>query len=413
MFAERLNWVRLSAILLTLSGCSSGSDEADSNGSGGTTSGFGVNMNPAGNGGGSGNGGATGQNGSGTSGGGTAGNPDGGGTGGGSSGAGGYTGPLENVGDACDLDDPNGCIQGLCEDMIQGYGIQPGNACSRSCANDAECGSDGVCAQSVVGSHCLRKCTDDNDCRKDEYFCGSLNQDPLGTGSKVCRPKPSGRAQVTNGKAGGSCSDDADCGTGTVCETTLERRTPAPNGYCSGACFEDSDCGTGGLCVGEVRTSAGVNGQCYESCKNKDTCPAGYECRAPFTADGSLLGLVSETVCLPPPPPTALTGTTAGKVCMDDTGCPGGVCETEVVGRRSSGNGICTGTCTQASQCGTNSDCYGSNALTGTQGECLRRCTSISDCDGPTEHVCVLVNGLLDSQKYCVPRQPLEPVQNP
>jgi len=396
------------ALLALLVGCGS---SPDSGADDGTTNGFqnnntfGGDTNGGGTAGTGGNGGGTGANGAL---GGDAG--DGASTGAGG-GAGGYTGPLENVGDPCT---PNGteCIQGRCSMNIPTYGDQPGGFCTRACAMDSECGADGICPMSLGGSECLRKCTADGDCREEDYFCGSLNQDPLGTGSKVCRPKPGGRAEIPDGKVGGTCDADADCGKNGKCKTELERRTPAPDGYCSGPCFEDTDCGSGGLCVGEVRTSAGVNGQCYLKCTDKSMCGAGDECRAPFTADGSLLGLVSETVCLPPPPPTELTGDTTGKLCTDDAGCPGGVCEKEVVGRPTQ-SGICTGTCTTSGQCGTGADCYGANALAGTQGECLRKCTSISNCAGPTEHVCVLVNGLLDSQKYCVPRGPLEPIQMP
>ena len=369
------------ALVITLwAGCST----SDGSGAGDGTTGFDNSNNPIG-------GGTNGAGGNGGPGAAINGVTDGdagqGATNGGlGGGAGGYAGPLENVGDACDTAGDD-CINGRCSIDIPGYGAQPGGACTRACASHDECGPDGLCARGLGVSECLRSCSADADCRQADYFCGSLNEDPLGTGTKVCRPKPTGRAKIPNGKVGGRCAADADCGTKASCKTELERRTPAPGGYCTGACFEDTDCGSGGLCVGDVRSSAGVNGQCYLKCKDKSMCPTGDQCRVPFTADGSLLGLATDTVCLPPPPPTTLTGTTAGELCMDDTSCPGGVCETEVVGRRAM-SGICTGTCTKNEQCGTGADCYGSNALTGTQGECLRRCTSILELCG-TDRACV------------------------
>jgi Cys-rich repeat protein len=79
---------------------------------------------------------------------------------------------------------------------------------------------------------------------------------------------------------GNACSDDADCGGGTMTCATALTKVSAPLGYCSQSCALDADCGAGGTCISGVNAISLSLGTCYKSCVPPEACRDGYSCRS-------------------------------------------------------------------------------------------------------------------------------------
>lgn len=70
---------------------------------------------------------------------------------------------------------------------------------------------------------------------------------------------------------GGACTDNAACGDGLTCDTTVA------GGYCTKACTmtgETSECPAGAIC--DSVAGAAIN--CVQICDTSEDCRAGFEC---------------------------------------------------------------------------------------------------------------------------------------
>jgi hypothetical protein len=198
------------------------------------------------------------------------------------------------VGSACAGDEE--CGDGRCL-RTSGQTSYPDGYCSGRCLDDAECGTNGVCALGIAGGvgTCYLRCSDDGDCGRDGYRCRQSGQ------AMQCLPGPKPLPDNVVGKA---CTSEADCGGAPMsCGARLGMRT-ATGGYCTQRCANSSDCGAGGVCVGG-RGGTSASGTCYKTCAAAAECREGYQCAA------TTGGANSQSVCsvLPPPPADEDAGT--------------------------------------------------------------------------------------------------------
>ncbi len=165
-------------------------------------------------------------------------------------------------------------------------------ACTATCVNDSTCGAGAACVPNGVygatGS-CQETCNVDTDCNQytadGTVGCVDVN------GTKLCTLK---QYPLEAGKLGSACTENAACGRGGSCATTLGggfNPTPAPGGYCTlNGCQDDTVC-TGGVCV---NGGALLGTRCFDSCTVDGECRTGYSCQErPTTAN------VTAKVCTP------------------------------------------------------------------------------------------------------------------
>ena len=250
----------------------------------------------------------------------------------------------------------------VCRPPSDGY---PDGFCTVPCEDRTPCDVDGVyhhCAtrQGEEQSFCERRCLNGIDCRREGYSCtGEL--------------PPSGGICVA------SCTDDAQCGFGLVCDPYTTQRTDAPaegsvtgegcadaegcrsgscvpevnemgaptgwvGGYCVGSCvlpsgFNNNDFFAGdalpaGSCEGEAvcipagdGQSRGDLGRCYASCAGDGDCREGYTCLQEFQLASGGTSSYSNGICVP------------GNCQMD--GCPSGYSCVTVTGSDGNPRAVC------------------------------------------------------------------------
>ena len=173
-------------------------------------------------------------------------------------------GTLSN-GDFCG-NDPFGCT-GYCTGGYQGY--DPGAFCVEQCANDADCGDSGYCADfGESGNYCQPdgeetqggSCTIDPFACAQDHFCVGF-----GTSNAFCVD---------------TCESDAECLDGTWCTGSAGT---------TGACVPFGDIPAGESCVEGEWTcepgsycAGGEDARCFTTCTDDPTvCPDGNVCLDP------------------------------------------------------------------------------------------------------------------------------------
>jgi hypothetical protein len=234
--------------------------------------------------------------------------------------------------------------------------------CSRVCDPSLELTRDAC--EVRIASAGSQGCTTNDDCVKGE-----------------CRQESVGPACVDTME----CSQNGDCGTGSVClfdPDLLDPETSLPTslGTCSDGsgesrCFDDDDC-IYGSCLGD-RCTSGLAG---DSCMFNSNCASGF-CRITDAAEGT----------------GSCVDGQQGDACVDDGDCgeglhcTGNVCFSDAVGQNCEGDaqcasGICvSGRCRAgqlSSWCEDDRDCFdgfcvGYRCASGTL---LAPCTDADDC---------------------------------
>lgn len=222
-------------------------------------------------------------------------------------------------------------------------------ACVDLSTDEAHCGSCGrTCAPEAIceASTCL--CPTGLDC---DGVCADVAQDPAHCGrceiacapgeiceKGTCTPPPDCRTEgctgltwcdPTDGTCRPGCADDAQCGDGQVCDTSLHVCVCAPGlTHCSGACVDTTSdvahCGTcttscaaDELCAGGTCEAASAACDGYSDQGRLDDCAQTGTC-AGASLECTVLDAVSTSACVDATPcsasPTALC-CGAGEVC--------------------------------------------------------------------------------------------------
>lgn len=246
----------------------------------------------------------------------------------------------------------------ICRTAAEGY---PGGFCTNACDDRTPCDARSVYHHCVTlqdedQSYCARRCLNGLDCGRTGYTC--VEPDDGGICIAVC-------------------SDDEDCGAGTVCDpyTALCAAAASTAGAVTGEPCADSDGCRSGQCIGEENAGGQPTGWVGGYCVGNCVLPLGYNNSTVF--DGDTLpagGCPGDAICLP-----ADFGHGAqfdlGRCydqCATDTDCSreGYVCLTQL-GDFSFTNGLCVpGNC----------DMDGCPAG--------YRCQAIPDGQGGTRNVC-------------------------
>ena len=218
-----------------------------------------------------------------------------------------------------------GCTNGACLRYPDGQGY-----CGPTCTSDADCGASGTCfAVNGIGRQCIHV---------------------------------SGMTASCAGATPTGCSNDTDCGSGQVCNTS------------TGACMAGSTTGAGlgAPCTVASDCSSNVcfGGVCSATCDwlNPASCGAGFYCNGQATGTCTAQGLCE---------PGSAGGGAIGSACGANTDCAGLFCS----------EGICTSPCVPggattscpvgyACQVGTTASC-GSCQMTGQVGDA---CSMGTDC---------------------------------
>jgi hypothetical protein len=258
-----------------------------------------------------------------------------------------------------------------------GTGGMGGNAGARAGAGgNRSTGTPGICYAS---------CTADTDCRTG-YRCNNALGTPfmpvgMMSTAGTCQVAPA-TDQLGNGVVGSMCGADTDCEGGRC--STMSGATRFPGGYCSGRCLSDSNCGSTGWCS---PGTGGGTGTCYRQCESDTDCGReGYRCRANTGTQGA------PKRCIPGAAP--LPDNVTGNSCSADTDCGGAAmsCRTQTLAQpmMTLPGGYCTGSCVEASDCGSGGACVGA---TGGQanGNCFKACTGDTECR--TGYVCAGPSG--------------------
>lgn len=257
------------------------------------------------------------------------------------------------------------------------------NVCVTTCASDAVCATDEICAS----TQCVKGCRADAACPLGErcvqykcvFACRSSSECELDT---VCN--------VGTGKCVAGCDFDARCKSGEICDGVTHQ--------CRAGCTLDGDCqGSGVICDSSTRTCrSGCRGdaacplsqvcdssnRCVTGCHRDSTrCPAGQSCIATSATDTHC----SQTAC----------GGTLGATCQ------GANWQCYVVVRGSQGTSACRRQCTTNSDCPSGERCARFNDNPSfpngtTYYFCSKPCTAqhsdcskaIADVIGPSACVC-------------------------
>jgi MYXO-CTERM domain-containing protein len=229
-------------------------------------------------------------------------------------------GGTHGVGAACTTDAE--CVTGACVDPGDGA-----RRCLALCLGDA-----GGC---VAGEVCTGTNGACGACVPTRSFGAAHGLGEQCTGNADCR---SGMCAVHAGigECVEPCGDMSSCPVGFWCEDgvcTLSRTSPP-----GGACTTSSDCGIGNVCP-----TAGARTWCTPSDCTTSACPTGMTCSSVSGAN----------ICVP-------DLAAGGEACASDAQCVSGLCF----------QGVCTTTCTHASQCATGYQCQ--RTSDGTSAHCVR-----------------------------------------
>ncbi|TNE46832.1 MAG: hypothetical protein EP343_22430 [Deltaproteobacteria bacterium] len=212
--------------------------------------------------------------------------------------------------------------------------LASGNCQSYQCKTTGATCVD-LSAGSSTFAGCFKPCTADTDCTS-ETFCRDLQ-----TSGKVCWPKnPPG--DVTYG---GVCKASAQNQTERCKEPGTCLTTNPESGFCTTQCNADGDCGAAPGGSGLTVTCAPISQTsklCVFDCSASGaTCPTGLQCE---DIQGSKL-------CVPPTPtgPNAFQSKCDRNQPIAQGGCAAGL--TCFGTSQQSGDGLCSKTCAQNSEC--------------------------------------------------------------
>ncbi len=150
-----------------------------------------------------------------------------------------------------------GGLDGSCALESNGW---KGGYCIVWCDSDADCPSGSSCDD---GRFCTDNCQSDADCRSG-YLCFDGDQG----GTKTCLP-----AGVGNGSVGDACAGAWECGGREWGGCVMNQ----PGGYCSVFCGSgQAACPSGSECI--EGSAAGGGSLCWESCTVDADCRSGYVC---------------------------------------------------------------------------------------------------------------------------------------
>ena len=262
--------------------------------------------------------------------------------------------PTSEYGDAC-TDSVECPSDGFC--LEEDFGGWPGGACiGFGCDPDSGsgCADGAVCLRSARGGGlCVRGCGSGADCRDgydcvtddeftDRMYCGpSCTSDAQCSDGRVCNPG-TGICDVAFDPSdlGVPCStDESVCGGGT-CLTEFE--SGLPGSYCTYVGCDPSMTGAADGCPGDgVCLAIGDTAICLDGCATDVDCRADYRCRPADPADGT-----SELACRP--------------ACETDDACANDGFECNV------GTGLCRGpfdTADIGEPCSAGSGCDGGSCI--------------------------------------------------
>jgi hypothetical protein len=248
---------------------------------------------------------------------------------------------MGELGDTCTGD--TACSSGLCATQTD-LPMLPGNACSKTCCADTDCGGGFTCYPTLGGNLCvsttLAGCRGATPCPTPccgTMGCGGSDSCSFvdGGGAPSCNAYggDDSLCSSNNGAGGDGCDVDSDCQSG-LCLQTGEG---VCDDTCTGPCCQDSDCSSDGsqTCqwveitdqedtpIGFVRTCAQPSG----SKKTGSECSSDMQCTGNVSAVGVCTGpCCTDTDCTPLgdkwkclPYNTTLAGTIPLLVCQETT----------------------------------------------------------------------------------------------
>lgn len=206
----------------------------------------------------------------------------------------------------------------------------------------------------------------------------------------------------------------------------LDVSMATPGGYCTATCKADVDCGAGSACFGLLPIQIpglGGSGECRQACTKNEDCRPEYECAQLNTAGIAALldglpaslpfdpsGFITEDsiakTCQPKPKVTPIDKDTVGKGCLADSECGAGYClgATAATATAEATKGSCSAVCASDADCGApEGACLG--VIYGSAGTCSETCVQDSDCKRNAEDgfVCTELLGT----KTCLPPEPV------
>ena len=334
-----------------------------------------------------------------------------------------------------------GGVDGTCASV--GAGTDPHEECvdetaaspAKPCGNDGTCDGKGACRKAGAGQECsVASCSSDGTTFTPASTCDGNGTCAAGT-AQVCTPY---ECATTGCKK--TCSTQAQCDTGTYCETTAGICVAKkPNGKTSTQTFEcvsgiiadgvccDKDCtgcnactatlngqaaSTTGTCMAVTAAKAadphGVCPAASDPCGMDGTCNGAGACH--YAAGGSDCGtpscsssMLTKSTCSSSH--TCVAGTASAcpglLVCASTTACKTGACTSDsdcIIGNFCSG-GTCTPKYDDSHSCtsGANNQCRNNNCVGGTC--CSTPCGECHTCSTGT---CALVsNGTACSTGVC------------
>jgi hypothetical protein len=278
------------------------------------------------------------------------------------------------------------CMSGFCQ-----QGICCGGACTGTCQSCAIPGKEGTCSPVPAGQDPLNQCSDQTaaTCGTDGA-CNGAGSCELYVAGTTCAPATCSMGTFTQAgtcNGTGTCQPGASSSCGTyACDT---------NNTCRTTCTMDAHCAAGFVCN---------SGVCSKKL-NAAPCAAGTECQSGQCQQGvccassctgmcrscALTGTAGTCTVAPPGQDPLNQCPDAGAAsCGTDGTCDGaGACRLYAAGT-TCGMTMCAGsTFTSAPQCNGSGVCQAGTQSTctpfvcGTAGVCLQSCTTNSDCLSP------------------------------